>query len=232
MSEIGRGLSHYSITEAREGRGDQGLARRVHQGGRSGGRFLREARLLASSNRPNIAAICGPEESDGTDFLVLELVEGETLAGRIRRGPIPVEEALKLALQAAEALESAHEKGVVDRDPGPADIKASPDRRWTAYTSDGSGEAQAYVRPFPEIDKMRFQVSTSGGNNPLCPPRASLGAAGGNRNSRPVNFYPLPRALRTLSGVAGDSTHLPIALWMAMMTRCVLASEWLIPFAP
>ena len=90
-------------------------------------RFQREAKLLASLNHPNIAAIYGLEESGGTNFLVLELVEGETLADRIKRGPIPVEESLKLALQIAEALEAAHEKGVIHRDLKPANIKVTPD---------------------------------------------------------------------------------------------------------
>jgi eukaryotic-like serine/threonine-protein kinase len=75
-------------------------------------RFQREAKLLASLNHPNIAAIYGLEEFDGAQFLVLELVEGETLADQLKRGPITVEETLKLALQIAEALEAAHEKGV------------------------------------------------------------------------------------------------------------------------
>ena len=90
-------------------------------------RFQREAKLLASLNHPNIAAIHGLEESGGTNFLVLELVEGETLADQIKRGPIPVEESLKLALQIAEALEAAHEKGVIHRDLKPANIKVTPD---------------------------------------------------------------------------------------------------------
>jgi serine/threonine protein kinase len=90
-------------------------------------RFHREAKLLASLNHPNIAAIYGLEESDETHFLVLELVEGDTLADRLKRGSIPVEEALKLALQMAEALEAAHEKGVIHRDLKPANIKVTPD---------------------------------------------------------------------------------------------------------
>src|SRR5512147_1102695 len=90
-------------------------------------RFQREAKLLASLNHPNIAAIYGLEESNGTSFLVLELVEGETLADQIKRGPIPVEESLKLALQIAEALEAAHEKGVIHRDLKPANIKVTHD---------------------------------------------------------------------------------------------------------
>ena len=90
-------------------------------------RFQREAKLLASLNHPNIAAIYGLEESGGTQFLVLELVEGETLADQLKRGPIPVEESLKLALQIAEALEAAHEKGVIHRDLKPANIKVTPE---------------------------------------------------------------------------------------------------------
>jgi serine/threonine-protein kinase len=90
-------------------------------------RFQREAKLLASLNHPNIAAIHGLEESGGTNFLVLELVEGETLADRLRRGPIPVEESLKLALQIAGALEAAHEKGIIHRDLKPANIKVTPE---------------------------------------------------------------------------------------------------------
>src|SRR5512137_2076945 len=76
-------------------------------------RFQREAKLLASLNHPNIAAIHGLEESGGTNFLAPELVEGEPLADRIKQGPIPVEEVLNLALQIAEALEAAHDKGAI-----------------------------------------------------------------------------------------------------------------------
>ena len=90
-------------------------------------RFQREAKLLASLNHPNIAAIHGLEEADGTHFLVLELIEGDTLADRLKRAAIPVEEALKLALQIAEALEAAHDKGVIHRDLKPANIKVTPD---------------------------------------------------------------------------------------------------------
>ena len=90
-------------------------------------RFEREARLLASLNHPNIAAIHGFEEDKGTHFIVLELVEGDTLAHGIKRGAIPVEESLTLALQIAEALEAAHEKGVFHRDLKPLNIKVTPE---------------------------------------------------------------------------------------------------------
>src|SRR5215471_10411598 len=89
-------------------------------------RFQREAEVLASLNHPNIAAIYDFVTQDQSQFLVLELVDGETLADRIARGPIPVEEALNIAKQIAEALEAAHEKGVIHRDLKPANIKVTP----------------------------------------------------------------------------------------------------------
>ena len=92
-------------------------------------RFEREAKLLAALNHPNIAAIYGLEEAVGRRFLVLELVEGETLAERIGRGPVPVEEALLPARQLAEALEYAHERGIIHRDLKPANIKLTPEGR-------------------------------------------------------------------------------------------------------
>jgi TolB-like protein len=90
-------------------------------------RFEREARVLASLNHPHIGAIYGLEEADGVRALVLELVEGETLADRIARGPIPLADTLTIARQIAEALGAAHEKGIVHRDLKPANIKITPD---------------------------------------------------------------------------------------------------------
>ena len=90
-------------------------------------RFQREAEVLASLNHPGIAAIYGLEESDGIRALVLELVEGPTLADRIKQGPIPLDEALPIAKQIAEALEAAHEAGVIHRDLKPANIKVRDD---------------------------------------------------------------------------------------------------------
>jgi serine/threonine protein kinase len=90
-------------------------------------RLEREARLLASLNHPNIAHVYGLEESDGARALVMELVEGETLADRIARGRIPIAEALPIARQIAEALASAHEQGIIHRDLKPANIKARSD---------------------------------------------------------------------------------------------------------
>jgi len=90
-------------------------------------RFEREAELLAALNHPHIAHIHGVEESGGSLALVMELVEGETLADRIAHGAIPVGEALPIARQIADALEAAHERGIVHRDLKPANIKVRPD---------------------------------------------------------------------------------------------------------
>jgi Tol biopolymer transport system component len=90
-------------------------------------RFQREAEVLASLNHPHIAAVYGLEDVDGTKALVMELVEGPTLADRIAQGPIPPDEALPAARQIAEALEAAHEQGIVHRDLKPANIKVRDD---------------------------------------------------------------------------------------------------------
>jgi eukaryotic-like serine/threonine-protein kinase len=90
-------------------------------------RFKREAQVLASLDHPNIGAIYGFEDSEGVHALVLQLVEGPTLADRIAQGPIPLDEALPIARQIAEALEAAHEKGVIHRDLKPANVKVTVD---------------------------------------------------------------------------------------------------------
>jgi serine/threonine protein kinase/WD40 repeat protein len=91
-------------------------------------RFQREAKMLAALNHPNIATIYGLEQSGGTSYLVMELVSGETLADRIRRdGKVPIEEALGIARQIAEALEAAHEKNIIHRDLKPANVKVTPE---------------------------------------------------------------------------------------------------------
>ncbi len=165
MPEIGQSLSHYKIIEkiGKGGMGevyrarDQKLARDVaikvlpEEFARDAdrvARFQREAKLLASLNHPNIAAIYGLEEFERTNFLVMELVEGETLADQIKRGPIPAADALKLALQIAEALESAHEKGVIHRDLKPANIKVTPES--TVKVLD-FGLAKAYTGEHAEL---------------------------------------------------------------------------------
>ena len=111
-------------------------------------RFRREAQMLASLNHPHIGAIYGLEEVDGQQVLVLEFVDGETLADRIARGPIPFEDAVVLATQIAEALEAAHEKGIIHRDLKPANIALTKEGAvkvldfGLAKAADSSGAAQ------------------------------------------------------------------------------------------
>ena len=120
-------------------------------------RFKREAQILASLNHPNIAAIYGIEESDDTRALVLELVEGPTLADRIAKGPIPLDEALPIAKQIAEALEAAHEAGVIHRDLKPPNIKVREDG--TVKVLD-FGLAKA-LDPNPESDPSQSPTLTA-----------------------------------------------------------------------
>jgi serine/threonine protein kinase len=124
------------------------------------GRFEREARALASLNHPNIATIHGLERANGATFLIMELVSGETLADRIARGRLPLDEALPLALQIAAALEAAHEKGIVHRDLKPANI---------AVTSEGKvkvldfGLAKALGDEIPPAEVSHSPTMSFGG---------------------------------------------------------------------
>ena len=112
-------------------------------------RFKREAKVLASLNHPNIASIYGLENSDGTHYLVLELVPGETLAEQISRGPIPLEEALDIASQTAEALEEAHEQGIVHRDLKPANVKRTEEGKIKVLDF---GLAKVFQEETPDAD--------------------------------------------------------------------------------
>jgi len=141
---IGKTLSHYKVLE-KIGQGGMGevyraedtnLSREVAikvlpeqftQDPQRLARFEREAKLLASLNHPNIAAIHSFEHADEIHFLVLELVPGETLQERVAKGPVPVEEALEICRQIAEGVEAAHEKGVIHRDLKPANVKVTPE---------------------------------------------------------------------------------------------------------
>src|SRR5213593_328002 len=89
-------------------------------------RFKREAQLLASLNHPNIAQIYGLEQIENTQCIVMELVEGETLAEKLKNGPLPLDEALEISKQIADALAAAHEKEIVHRDLKPANVKLTP----------------------------------------------------------------------------------------------------------
>ena len=141
---LGKTISHYKVLE-KIGQGGMGevyraedtslkrevaikvLPEQFTQDPQRLARFEREAQLLAQLNHPNIAAIYGLEEADGVRFLSLELVPGDTLAERVARGPVPVEEALEVCRQIAEGMEAAHEKGVIHRDLKPANVKVTPE---------------------------------------------------------------------------------------------------------
>jgi serine/threonine protein kinase/tetratricopeptide (TPR) repeat protein len=127
-------------------------------------RFRREAQVLASLNHPRIAAIYGLEETGGAEALVLELVEGETLAERIARGAVAPEEALPVALQIAEGLEYAHERGVVHRDLKPANVKITPEGKVKVLDF---GLAKAFERPLDAAGREQAAASR--------PPMAELG---------------------------------------------------------
>ena len=120
-------------------------------------RFQREAKVLASLNHPNIAAIYGLEQFEGTHYLVLELVPGETLAERITRGPIPVDEAFEIASKVAEALEEAHEHGIVHRDLKPANIMLTPDGKVKVLDF---GLAKAFADESPDRDSSMSPTIT------------------------------------------------------------------------
>jgi len=125
-------------------------------------RFEREAKLLAQLNHPNIAAIHGLEESDGVRALVMELVEGPTLAERLEKGPLPLDESLSLARQIAEGLEEAHEKGIIHRDLKPQNIKVSIERR-IKILDFGLAKAMDPARPMSAEELAQSPTLTFGG---------------------------------------------------------------------
>ena len=120
------------VYRARDSRLDRDVAVKVLRADVAGdrerlARFDREARLLAGLNHPNIANVIGLEGDTDTPALVMELVDGPTLAQRIDAGPLPLDEALDIARQIAEALEAAHDRGIIHRDLKPANVKIRPD---------------------------------------------------------------------------------------------------------
>jgi serine/threonine-protein kinase len=153
-------------------------------------RFQREAEVLASLTHHNIAAIDDLATQDKAQFLVLELVDGETLAERIARGPIAVEEALNIAKQIAEALEAAHEKGVIHRDLKPTNVMLTPEGKVKVLDF---GLAKALESPAPT----------------LCYPHRSRGSNGVNRQ----NYMVSPDGQRFLmNALIDEATTSPLTL--------------------
>jgi serine/threonine-protein kinase len=144
-------------------------------------RFQREAEVLALLNHPNIAAIYDLEEANATRFLVLELVEGETLADRIRRGPLPVEEALEIGRHICEALEAAHEKSIVHRDLKPANVKITPDDKvkvldfGLAKAMEGAAPANATLSNSPTLSLAATQAGVILGTAAYMSPEQAKG---------------------------------------------------------
>jgi serine/threonine protein kinase len=120
-------------------------------------RFDREAKTLASLNHPNVGAIYGLEKAEDRQFLILELVEGETLEAELHRGPIPIDRALSIALQIAEALEAAHETGIIHRDLKPANIKITDSDRVKILDF---GLAKALAAESPSLDLTQTPTLT------------------------------------------------------------------------
>jgi len=163
---IGKTLSHYKVIE-KIGQGGMGEVYRAEDTNLSRevaikvlpeqftkdpqrlARFEREAKLLASLNHPNIAAIYGFEKAEGVHFLALELVPGETLQELVAKGPVPVEEALEVCRQIAEGVEAAHEKGVIHRDLKPANVKVTPEGKVKILDF---GLAKAFEEETPDTD--------------------------------------------------------------------------------
>ena len=144
-------------------------------------RFQREAEVLALLNHRNIAHIHGLEKSDGTLALVMELVEGPTLADHISKGPIPLGEALPVARQIAEALEAAHEQGIIHRDLKPANIKVRPDGTvkvldfGLAKAIDPGGASSANAMTSPTLTAHATQVGTIIGTAAYMAPEQATG---------------------------------------------------------
>ena len=158
-------------------------------------RFSREAQVLASLNHPNIAHIHGLEEADGVRALVMELVEGPTLADRIAQGAIPLDDALPIAKQIAEALEAAHEQGIIHRDLKPANIKVRADG--TVKVLD-FGLAKA-LDPAGAIERRRCAVR----RRCRCTPRRPASSSGRPRTWRRSRRAEKPSTSARTSGRSG-----------------------------
>jgi serine/threonine-protein kinase len=158
------------------------LPRAVIEDARWLARFDREAKTLAALNHPNIAAIYGVEKSGGITALVMELVEGPTLAERLLEGPVPFAEALPIARQIADALEAAHERGIVHRDLKPANVKLRPDGVLKVLDfglAKMKGDACSLPpRPGRRLQPFCTNSPTSGSSHGTCRRRSERSCAG------------------------------------------------------
>ena len=144
-------------------------------------RLEREATLLASLSHPNIASIHGLEQEQGAHVLVLELLDGGTLADRLSRGPIPVEQSLKIALQIAEALEAAHERGVVHRDLKPANVAITPDGRVKVLDFGLAKGLGTSAEKAPTVTALRTEVGSVMGTPAYMSPEQARGEVTGRQ---------------------------------------------------
>ena len=163
--------------------------------------------MLATLNHPNIGAIYGLEKAEGVRGLVLELVEGETLAERLASGPLPIQEALTIARQIADALEAAHEKGIIHRDLKPANIKITPDG--TVKVLDfglakvfAEGGREATCRRSPTITSSDTREGVIAGTAAYMSPEQARGKAGRQADG---HLGVRLRAVRDVDGPAGVS---------------------------
>ena len=151
-------------------------------------RFEREAKVLAALNHPNIAGIHQIAEADGKRLLVMELVEGEDLAERLARGALPVEEATPIALQVAEGLEAAHERGIVHRDLKPANVRITPDGQakildfGLAKAWEGSGAADSGLSASPTLTAQMTQTGMILGTAAYMSPEQARGQEADRRS--------------------------------------------------
>jgi serine/threonine-protein kinase len=180
-TKLGRGVALKILSDAFAGDPDR-LAR-----------FKREAKALAALNHPHIAALFGMEEADERHFLIMELVDGETLADRLSRGPMAVDGALRAARQIAEALEAAHEKGIVHRDLKPANVKISADEKVKVLdfglaklgagdASDAATPAGAALTHSPTLSMMATQAGVILGTAAYMSPEQAQGMPADQRS--------------------------------------------------